>query len=106
MFRSIRHKNGNNCLLDCGHTTKSRGKYKAKCNRCTSEGLFLVYSSVYGQYLFKTDTTNCKKCMEKLAAKCNWEHLPRAAILIRYDDILCQKCKKEVGLEKVEYEKI
>lgn len=44
--------------------------------------------------------------MEKLAAKCNWEHLPRAAILIRYDDILCQKCKKEVGLEKVEYEKI
>lgn len=106
ILRGIHSRNGSTCLLDCGHTTKSNGKYKARCKKCESEGVSLVYSTSFGTHLFKTTETDHKECMDKLAAKCRWEWIPRLSVLLNYRNIICDECKKEIGLKKVNYEKI
>lgn len=104
MLTKIRSKNGNKCLLECGHIVTSRGKYRAKCNTCNELGLRICYTRG-GNYLFKTTTTSHEKCMNRLASKCRWEHMGRLAVLTQYSDIICNKCKEDMCLEKVEYGK-
>lgn len=102
ILRKIKEKNGRDCLLVCGHTVKSAGKYSAKCKKCEENETQLVKSRD-GYYTFRTTETDCKECMGKISHKCKWEFMPRLAVLINYKDILCDGCKDIIGLKKVEY---
>ncbi len=96
----IEKREGNSCLLACGHRQKSRGKTKAFCKECEKSSLHLI-DGRQGRFLFKTTMTNHKECMEKLACKCRWEQMTRTAILINYPKIVCDKCLKKMEFKKV-----
>ena len=100
-LRKIIDRKGNLCSLECGHQQKSRGRNHAVCKECEKEGLWL-FKSWLGLYLFKTTKTKHVECMKKVSQKCQWEQMFRTSILIEYPDMVCDKCKEEIGMIKVE----
>lgn len=98
--RKIKSRKGSTCLLECGHSKKSRGKNHAECLQCKEEGVWL-FSSFGEPYLIKTTKTDHESCMEKLAHKCNWERMSRLGILIEYPKMMCETCNEKIGLRKV-----
>ena len=50
-------------------------------------------------YTYITTVTDHKECMDKLAHKCNWEHMTRLAVLREYSDIVCDDCKKIIDMQ-------
>lgn len=102
-YRKIIDRTGNLCTLACGHKKKSRGKYYAICLECESQGLKLI-NTQFGKFTYKTTTTSHTKCMERLASKCNWEHMGRVSVLMDWKTIVCEDCRKEMDFREVQYD--
>ena len=41
--------------------------------------------------------------MERLAAKCHWEHMSRLAVLAEYEDIICKDCRNKMDIQEIQH---
>lgn len=99
-WRNIVAREGNFCILECGHQKRTRAREYAICKQCEAEGFYSI-SSLDADYVYKTTKTDHEKCMENLAAKCRWESMTRTGVLIHYPNVICKECQDKIGMKKV-----